>query len=182
MFAHPVTESVLDGFTPRRFVEVPTREHRSKQAEKQSFIQDLRRPTAGGRIPNGAFQMIGVVPVERIELPTFGLQNRCSTAELNRRTRSVIGIWNRSTSTEVLRVQPPKTGIGGKRAPSNIRLVCQGLQGRAPSGKSVRAARMLYPIRESSSVGNIHGGKVADDDRVRTVGACGCRIYSRSGG
>src|SRR3569833_3143097 len=26
-----------------------------------------------------------MVPVERIELPTFGLQNRCSTAELNRR-------------------------------------------------------------------------------------------------
>ena len=25
-----------------------------------------------------------LVPVERIELPTFGLQNRCSTAELNR--------------------------------------------------------------------------------------------------
>ena len=28
-----------------------------------------------------------VVPVERIELPTFGLQNRCSTAELNRLMR-----------------------------------------------------------------------------------------------
>jgi site-specific DNA recombinase len=28
-----------------------------------------------------------VVPVERIELPTFGLQNRCSTAELNRPSR-----------------------------------------------------------------------------------------------
>jgi hypothetical protein len=28
-----------------------------------------------------------LVPVERIELPTFGLQNRCSTAELNRRTK-----------------------------------------------------------------------------------------------
>jgi hypothetical protein len=28
-----------------------------------------------------------VVPVERIELPTFGLQNRCSTAELNRQMR-----------------------------------------------------------------------------------------------
>ena len=27
-----------------------------------------------------------LVPVERIELPTFGLQNRCSTAELNRLT------------------------------------------------------------------------------------------------
>jgi hypothetical protein len=32
-------------------------------------------------------QVYLVVPVERIELPTFGLQNRCSTAELNRRTR-----------------------------------------------------------------------------------------------
>jgi hypothetical protein len=30
-----------------------------------------------------------VVPVERIELPTFGLQNRCSTAELNRRIETI---------------------------------------------------------------------------------------------
>jgi hypothetical protein len=30
-----------------------------------------------------------VVPVERIELPTFGLQNRCSTAELNRRIEGI---------------------------------------------------------------------------------------------
>jgi hypothetical protein len=30
-----------------------------------------------------------VVPVERIELPTFGLQNRCSTAELNRRIEAI---------------------------------------------------------------------------------------------
>jgi hypothetical protein len=30
------------------------------------------------------------VPVERIELPTFGLQNRCSTAELNRQTMGEI--------------------------------------------------------------------------------------------
>jgi hypothetical protein len=29
------------------------------------------------------------VPVERIELPTFGLQNRCSTAELNRRIEAI---------------------------------------------------------------------------------------------
>ncbi len=28
-----------------------------------------------------------MVPVEGIEPPTFGLQNRCSTAELNRQTR-----------------------------------------------------------------------------------------------
>jgi hypothetical protein len=32
-----------------------------------------------------------VVPVERIELPTFGLQNRCSTAELNRRIEAMAG-------------------------------------------------------------------------------------------
>lgn len=30
-----------------------------------------------------------MVPVERIELPTFGLQNRCSTAELNRRIEAI---------------------------------------------------------------------------------------------
>ena len=30
------------------------------------------------------FYKVSLVPVERIELPTFGLQNRCSTAELNR--------------------------------------------------------------------------------------------------
>ena len=32
-----------------------------------------------------------MVPVERIELPTFGLQNRCSTAELNRRIEAMAG-------------------------------------------------------------------------------------------
>jgi hypothetical protein len=32
-----------------------------------------------------------MVPVERIELPTFGLQNRCSTAELNRPTKPLDG-------------------------------------------------------------------------------------------
>src|SRR3981189_1691081 len=36
-------------------------------------------------IANNAMSAKLVVPVERIELPTFGLQNRCSTAELNRR-------------------------------------------------------------------------------------------------
>ena len=35
-----------------------------------------------------------VVPVERIELPTFGLQNHCSTAELNRRIEAIGGLRN----------------------------------------------------------------------------------------
>src|SRR5437588_12609964 len=35
------------------------------------------------------FRWVLLVPVERIELPTFGLQNRCSTAELNRRIEAI---------------------------------------------------------------------------------------------
>ena len=39
----------------------------------------------GGRVCR-----VRMVPVERIELPTFGLQNRCSTAELNRRIEGAL--------------------------------------------------------------------------------------------
>src|SRR3954471_3488942 len=40
---------------------------------------------AGCRKERGTIGVLEwLVPVERIELPTFGLQNRCSTAELNR--------------------------------------------------------------------------------------------------
>ena len=35
--------------------------------------------------PGRAKSLILLVPVERIELPTFGLQNRCTTAVLHRR-------------------------------------------------------------------------------------------------
>ena len=48
-------------------------------------VPDLSQPDQGyqdKRIWRGR-----LVPVERIELPTFGLQNRCSTAELNRQTK-----------------------------------------------------------------------------------------------
>jgi hypothetical protein len=40
------------------------------QAVTPDFVFDVR--------------LLKLVPVERIELPTFGLQNRCSTAELYR--------------------------------------------------------------------------------------------------
>jgi hypothetical protein len=49
----------------------------------------------------------GMVPVERIELPTFGLQNRCSTAELNRRIEDVSerrtkpAAWGRRLAAEI---------------------------------------------------------------------------------
>ena len=34
-----------------------------------------------------------MVPVEGIEPPTFGLQNRCSTAELNRQVFELTGVY-----------------------------------------------------------------------------------------
>ena len=39
----------------------------------------------GGADDQGGGISLKLVPVEGIEPPTFGLQNRCSTAELNRR-------------------------------------------------------------------------------------------------
>jgi hypothetical protein len=50
----------------------------------------------GPSAPRGAYKALSakrVVPVERIELPTFGLQNRCSTAELNRRIEGAIKLY-----------------------------------------------------------------------------------------
>ena len=42
---------------------------------------------------NEAIILGGVVPVERLELPTFGLQNRCTTTVLHRRLRTVFYHW-----------------------------------------------------------------------------------------
>jgi hypothetical protein len=67
------------------------------------------------------------VPVERIELPTFGLQNRCSTAELNRQTMGEIIRSHPRRSCRFCRPWP--TGS----APSNTRLVGRGLQRRKAS-------------------------------------------------
>jgi hypothetical protein len=53
--------------------------------DKNDCIESISRYGANVRLgPRLSAKL--VVPVERIELPTFGLQNRCSTAELNRRT------------------------------------------------------------------------------------------------
>jgi hypothetical protein len=60
-------------------------------------------------------QLISLVPVERIELPTFGLQNRCSTAELNRRIEESRGLLN---------MAPNPLISGGP----NTRLVRKGLE------------------------------------------------------
>jgi hypothetical protein len=62
------------------------------------FIE-LRRP---GRGPDGRFSFaIGeLVPDEGIEPPTFGLQNRCSTAELIRRFDGFCAISEASRAQE----------------------------------------------------------------------------------
>jgi hypothetical protein len=52
------------------------------------------------------------VPVERIELPTFGLQNRCSTAELNRRTRIVSSLLPSMSAGQARRQIPELSGKG----------------------------------------------------------------------
>jgi hypothetical protein len=55
-------------------------------APEAGFTNRLRLGRGGKPEFWGRRQPFGeMVPVERIELPTFGLQNRCSTAELNRR-------------------------------------------------------------------------------------------------
>jgi hypothetical protein len=56
------------------------------------------------------------VPVERIELPTFGLQNRCSTAELNRlKAIDRIGVGNSAPGSIWLPHDGPVYGRGPGR-------------------------------------------------------------------
>ena len=67
----------------------------------------------GAALPD--FEM---VPVERIELPTFGLQNRCSTAELNRQLNQGLTAFLRGGS------------IPAPDVPSNTRVEAVRLLGR----------------------------------------------------
>jgi hypothetical protein len=53
---------------------------------KPVFPADLADLAEARKCRKPLFLRLLLVPVERIELPTFGLQNRCSTAELNRLT------------------------------------------------------------------------------------------------
>ena len=112
-----------------------------------------------------------MVPVERIELPTFGLQNRCSTAELNRLTGGRDQGIGAQTSIVAC---PPHHRTEG--APSNTRVVRQGLQPRntarpAPGGG--RAGWYIYPLMESGWPGGTHGGEAAVHGGMRVVG-CSC--------
>jgi hypothetical protein len=56
-----------------------------------------------------------LVPVERIELPTNGLQNRCSTAELNRHKDRLM------KRLSIFRIE--RFGNSGALSPTRIRPV-----------------------------------------------------------
>jgi hypothetical protein len=109
-----------------------------------------------------------VVPVERIELPTFGLQNRCSTAELNRRTN-----FNRRWKK-----LPDRLPLGTERSrrPSDIRVVQPGLQAETRSGPANRPSghraanaspgRRIGHVRPRSVTGEASSLLHADDAKL----------------
>ena len=70
-------------------------------------------------------RLILLVPVERIELPTFGLQNRCSTAELNRLFKQNQLVATSADSFVSFLSPVAKGGRGAGR--SNIRVVLEEL-------------------------------------------------------
>src|SRR5258708_27717400 len=91
-----------------------------------------------------------VVPVERFDLPTFVLQTRCSTAELNRQTRdfdNLIGARN------VVAFVVPAINVNGAGAPSNTRLVRQGLLPRKPGNACTKPSAGWYIQFEGITLG-----------------------------
>jgi hypothetical protein len=76
-------------------------------------LRRLRRGVGSTKSPTNMGGLL--VPVERIELPTFGLQNRCSTAELNRRlTEFSTGCrYQPANVLATLALQPVSVAPGG---------------------------------------------------------------------
>ena len=86
-------DPIIDLFQTSRELRAPE----SDNGERPGLIGGLGGAATEPREQNTPAQMDSdfmsaklLVPVERIELPTFGLQNRCSTAELNRQTMGAI--------------------------------------------------------------------------------------------
>jgi hypothetical protein len=83
-----------------------------------------------------------MVPVERIELPTFGLQNRCSTAELNRLKaidRICVGV-NRRIPAKPLSGRGVATRLGDHAVRAGTGAVRQTFKGRVSHGKRISTA------------------------------------------
>ena len=70
-----------------------------------------------------------MVPAERIELPTFGLQNRCTTAVLRRRL-GVSYYSGRHAATAIDRRSPPRFAVifaSSARHDKNATLLAHGV-------------------------------------------------------
>ena len=63
------------------------------RVHRRESRQECRTRESSGDEEKPRLEAWVMVPVERIELPTFGLQNRCSTAELNRRIEAIGARW-----------------------------------------------------------------------------------------
>jgi hypothetical protein len=109
-----------------------------------------------------------LVPVERIELPTFGLQNRCSTAELNRQTFRFRQCYRRLKS--LVPLSPPSISTG-RGAPSNTRVAWSALQPRkSPESHVPSRPRMLISWRESDRLGEKRNDEQAVVDCICPIG------------
>ena len=87
-----------------------------------SAVLGLGIPTLERMVANSTFRTVpgameNVVPVERIELPTFGLQNRCSTAELNRRIEGDGVVEKKPDSAPLSRARIPDLPAKGQNLP-----------------------------------------------------------------
>ena len=138
-----------------------------------------------------------MVPVERIELPTFGLQNRCSTAELN---RQLIDAWNRYYR---IWLPPPGADGAGRRQISELaregywheispqsrgqRAVPDGEAGVCDGGSRARAMATRQASCELETVPSLHsnlggaasatGGGFAVAAAGRGAGACAAGFW-----
>src|SRR5437763_14454992 len=96
--------------------------------------RDIVRAAEGSVKPCQAGEAL--VPVERIELPTFGLQNRCSTAELNR-LKAIDRIDAGSIAADRIRMsQPPASVYGRRLGRVNRRIRLRPLPGRGLATRS----------------------------------------------
>jgi hypothetical protein len=101
-----------------------------------------------------------MVPVERIELPTFGLQNRCSTAELNRlKAIDRIDVQNISGG----RIRMPRDGSVYGRGPGRVnrRTVAKPLSGR---GVATRLGDRV--VGAGGAVRQTFKGRVSHGERI----------------
>jgi hypothetical protein len=115
-----------------------------------------------------------VVPVERIELPTFSLQNCCSTAELNRQT---FRFRQSDRGLKSFGAFVPAIDIDGAGAPSNTRVAWSALQPRkSPESHVPSRPRMLISWRESDRLGEKRNDEQAVVDCICPIGVPCLRI------